>query len=168
LQQAGAVSPHVLRDEILKHPNISIKKAKVSRLRPKATQTEIWQDQDLISVADHVIVCCAKQSAALFENYPVLKPIRGQVSWVNNTIQPLALDQAYSYGGYCMQLDDSQLILGASFYLTVTIVMFLLKTMCITTNLSTVSSHNMLNNFHRSTCGMVVLLFGRRVQTIFL
>ena len=116
LQQAGAVSPHVLRDEILKHPNISIKKAKVSRLRPKATQTEIWQDQDLISVADHVIVCCAKQSAALFENYPVLKPIRGQVSWVNNAIQPLALDQAYSYGGYCMQLDDSQLILGASFY----------------------------------------------------
>ena len=116
LQQAGAVSPHVLRDEILKHSNISIKKAKVSRLRPKATQTEIWQDQDLISVADHVIVCCAKQSAALFENYPVLKPIRGQVSWVNNTIQPLALNQAYSYGGYCMQLDDSQLILGASFY----------------------------------------------------
>ena len=116
LQQAGAVSPHVLRDEILKHPNISIKKAKVSRLRPKATQTEIWQDQDLISVADHVIVCCAKQSAALFENYPVLKPIRGQVSWVDNAIQPLALDQAYSYGGYCMQLDDSQLILGASFY----------------------------------------------------
>lgn len=116
LQQAGAVSPHVLRDEILKHSNISIKKAKVSRLRPKATQTEIWQDQDLISVADHVIVCCAKQSAALFENYPVLKPIRGQVSWVNNAIQPLALDKAYSYGGYCMQLDDSQLILGASFY----------------------------------------------------
>ncbi len=116
LQQAGAVSPHVLRDEILKHPNISIKKAKVSRLRPKATQTEIWQDQDLISVADHVIVCCAKQSAGLFENYPVLKPIRGQVSWVDNAIQPLALDQAYSYGGYCMQLDDSQLILGASFY----------------------------------------------------
>ena len=116
LQQAGAVSPHVLRDEILKHPNISIKKASVSRLKSKSTQTEIWQDQDLISVTDHVVVCCAKQSATLFENYPVLKPIRGQVSWVVNAIQPLALDQAYSYGGYCMQLDDSQLILGASFY----------------------------------------------------
>jgi glycine/D-amino acid oxidase-like deaminating enzyme len=43
---------------------------------------------------DHVIVCCAKQSAELFENYPVLKPIRGQVSWVENSKQPLALDQA--------------------------------------------------------------------------
>ena len=46
---------------------------------------------------------------------PILKPIRGQVSWVENSQRPLALDQAYSYGGYCMQLDAAQLILGASF-----------------------------------------------------
>jgi tRNA 5-methylaminomethyl-2-thiouridine biosynthesis bifunctional protein len=116
LHEAGAVSPHQLRDEILQHPNINIKKAKISRLEPIKNQTMLWQDQQSIARADHVIVCCAKQSAELFENYPVLKPIRGQVSWVENTKQPLALNQAYSYGGYCMQLDTSQLILGASFY----------------------------------------------------
>ncbi|NAR98559.1 FAD-dependent 5-carboxymethylaminomethyl-2-thiouridine(34) oxidoreductase MnmC [Acinetobacter haemolyticus] len=116
LQQAGAVAPHQLRDEILQHPNIAVKKAKVSRLNSIGTQTELWQDQHHLATADQVIVCCAKQSAALFDHYPVLKPIRGQVSWVKNTNQALSLEQAYSYGGYCMQLDSSQLILGASFY----------------------------------------------------
>ncbi|ENX52531.1 MULTISPECIES: FAD-dependent 5-carboxymethylaminomethyl-2-thiouridine(34) oxidoreductase MnmC [Acinetobacter] len=116
LHQAGAVSPQQLRDEILQHPNIKIEKAKISRLNSADNQTKLWQDQQLITTADDVIVCCAKQSAELFENYPVLKPIRGQVSWVENREQALALDQAYSYGGYCMQLDAAQLILGASFY----------------------------------------------------
>ncbi|WP_109440517.1 FAD-dependent 5-carboxymethylaminomethyl-2-thiouridine(34) oxidoreductase MnmC [Acinetobacter haemolyticus] len=116
LQQAGVVAPHQLRDEILQHPNIRVKKAKVSRLNAIGAQTELWQDQQHLATADQVIVCCAKQSAALFEHYPVLKPIRGQVSWVENIQQPLSLEQAYSYGGYCMQLDASQLILGASFY----------------------------------------------------
>ncbi|MCH7396173.1 FAD-dependent 5-carboxymethylaminomethyl-2-thiouridine(34) oxidoreductase MnmC [Acinetobacter dispersus] len=116
LHQAGAVSPQQLRDEILQHPNIKIEKAKISRLNSADNQTELWQGQQLIATADDVIVCCAKQSAELFENYPVLKPIRGQVSWVENREQALALDQAYSYGGYCMQLDAAQLILGASFY----------------------------------------------------
>ncbi|CAM4420180.1 tRNA 5-methylaminomethyl-2-thiouridine biosynthesis mnmC [Acinetobacter dispersus] len=116
LHQAGAVSPQQLRDEILQHPNIKIEKAKISRLNSADNQTELWQGQQLIATADDVIVCCAKQSAELFENYPVLKPIRGQVSWVENREQALALDQAYSYGGYCMQLDATQLILGASFY----------------------------------------------------
>lgn len=116
LQQAGGVAPHQLRDEILQHPNIAVKKAKVSRLNSIGTQTELWQDQHHLATADQVIVCCAKQSAALFDHYPVLKPIRGQVSWVENIQQPLSLEQAYSYGGYCMQLDSSQLILGASFY----------------------------------------------------
>lgn len=116
LRQAGAVSPQQLRDEILQHPNIKIERAKISRLNNDGNQTELWQEQQLISTADDVIVCCAKQSAELFENYPVLKPIRGQVSWVDNRKQPLVLDQAFSYGGYCMQLDASQLILGASFY----------------------------------------------------
>lgn len=116
LRQAGAVSPHQLRDEILQHPNITVKKAKISDLKQVEKQTELWQDQERLATADHVIVCCAKQSAELFKNYPLLKPIRGQVSWVNNSNQPLPLDQAYSYGGYCMQLDATQLILGASFY----------------------------------------------------
>ena len=116
LHQAGAVSPHQLRDEILQHANIRIEKVKISRLESTDSQVTLWQGQQLIATADHVIVCCAKQSAELIENYPVLKPIRGQVSWVENSQRPLALDQAYSYGGYCMQLDTAQLILGASFY----------------------------------------------------
>lgn len=116
LNEAGAVSPHLLRDEILQHPNIRIEKAKISRLESTDSQVTLWQDQQKIAITDHAIVCCAKQSAELFENYPVLKPIRGQVSWVENSQRPLALNQAYSYGGYCMQLDASQLILGASFY----------------------------------------------------
>lgn len=116
LHQAGAVSPHQLRDEILQHANIRIEKAKISRLESTDSQVTLWQDQQIIAIRDHAIVCCAKQSAELFENYPVLKPIRGQVSGVENSQQPLALDQAYSYGGYCMQLDTAQLILGASFY----------------------------------------------------
>ena len=116
LHQAGAVSPHQLRDEILQHANIRIEKVKISRLESTDSQVTLWQDQQKIAITDHVIVCCAKQSAELIENYPVLKPIRGQVSWVENSQRPLALDQAYSYGGYCMQLDTAQLILGASFY----------------------------------------------------
>ncbi|MCH7388669.1 FAD-dependent 5-carboxymethylaminomethyl-2-thiouridine(34) oxidoreductase MnmC [Acinetobacter modestus] len=116
LHEAGAVSPHKLRDEILQHPNIRIEKAKISRLESTDSQVTLWHDQQKIAITDHAVVCCAKQSAELFENYPVLKPIRGQVSLVENSQRHLALDQAYSYGGYCMQLDASQLILGASFY----------------------------------------------------
>ena len=116
LHQAGAVSPHQLRDEILQHANIRIEKVKISRLESTDSQVTLWQDQQIIAITDHAIVCCAKQSAELIENYPVLKPIRGQVSWGENSQRPLALDQAYSYGGYCMQLDTAQLILGASFY----------------------------------------------------
>lgn len=116
LHHAGAVSPHQLRDEILKHPNIQLVIAQISAVKEMNSHTELWQDQVHLATTDHTIVCCAKQSAELFEDYPVLKPIRGQVSWVENVEQPLALDEAYSYGGYCMQLNPSQLILGASFY----------------------------------------------------
>ena len=116
LHHAGAVSPHQLRDEILKHPNIQLVIAQISAVKEMNSHTELWQDQVHLATTDHTIVCCAKQSAELFEDYPVLKPIRGQVSWVENVEQPLTLDEAYSYGGYCMQLNPSQLILGASFY----------------------------------------------------
>jgi len=116
LLHAGAVSPHQLRDEILKHPNIQLVIAQISAVKEMNSHTELWQDQVHLATTDHTIVCCAKQSAELFEDYPVLKPIRGQVSWVENVEQPLTLDEAYSYGGYCMQLNPSQLILGASFY----------------------------------------------------
>jgi len=115
LTEAGAVSPHQLKDQILAHPLIQFVQANITQIHPEHNELFNEQAQSL-GQFDHVIVCCARHTAAFFEQYPVLKPIRGQVSWVENTTQPLTLNQAYSYGGYCMQLDAQQLILGASFY----------------------------------------------------
>ena len=115
LTEAGAVSPHQIKDQILAHPLIQFVQANITQIHPEHNELFNEQTQSL-GQFDHVIVCCARHTAAFFEQYPVLKPIRGQVSWVENTAQPLALDQAYSYGGYCMQLDAQQFILGASFY----------------------------------------------------
>ena len=103
LQQAGAVNPKALAQEILQHPKIEYIQAKITNI-----------DNTLLN-ADHLIVCCALNSADFFEQYPTLKAIRGQVSWLNNADCALSLDHAYSYGGYCMQLDEQHLILGASF-----------------------------------------------------
>ncbi len=116
LLQAGAVSPHQLRDEILAHPHIQFQQAQIKQITTTAQQLILHSVDTELGTFDHVIVCAALQSGAFFEHYPVLKPIRGQVSWVNNTDQALPLSQAYSYGGYCMQLNADQLILGASFY----------------------------------------------------
>ncbi|ECE6725719.1 FAD-dependent cmnm(5)s(2)U34 oxidoreductase, partial [Salmonella enterica subsp. enterica] len=107
---------HQLRDQILKHRNIDLKIGKVTQLIEMGSMVQLIQDQHVLAEADQVVVCCAKASSDLFDQYPVLKPIRGQVSWLNNSEHPLAQDQAYSYGGYCMQLDAEHLILGASFY----------------------------------------------------
>ena len=115
LTEAGAVSPHQLKDQILAHPLIQFVQANITKINPEHNELFNEQAQSL-GQFDHVIVCCARHTAAFFEQYPVLKPIRGQVSWMENTAQPLALNQAYSYGGYCMQLDAQQFILGASFY----------------------------------------------------
>ena len=116
LTEAGSVSPHQLRDEILQHPCINLKIAHVTALISCENKVQLQTDNEIIAEADHVVVCCARESAALFDSYPQLKPIRGQVSWVDNTVAPLPLNEAYSYGGYCMQLDAAQMILGASFY----------------------------------------------------
>lgn len=115
LLQAGTISPHMLRDEILQHPNIHYQQAKVTQIKQHA-QVGLYENEQLLNRYDHVIVCTAGETAQLIEHYPVLKPIRGQVSWLNNKAHPLQLNQAYSYGGYCMQLDTEHLILGASFY----------------------------------------------------
>ncbi len=115
LHHAAAISPHILRDEILAHPQIKLQLAQVSHISSDP-RPMLYADTECLGEFDHVIVCSALKSARLIENYPTLKPIRGQVSWLDNSQTPLALDQAYSYGGYCMQLDAQQLILGASFY----------------------------------------------------
>ncbi|MFC6052632.1 FAD-dependent cmnm(5)s(2)U34 oxidoreductase [Acinetobacter sp. Ac_877] len=116
LLHAGAVSPHQLRDQILEYPLIRFEQAEITQVAQSETGVAVWSDNQIIKHFDHVIVCAARNSQRLFENYPNLKPIRGQVSWVNNENQPLAMHQAQSYGGYCMQLDAQHLILGASFY----------------------------------------------------
>lgn len=115
LLEAGAVSPHQLRDEILQHANIQYEQAKISHIEA-ATKPQLFSDKQDLGEFDHVIVCTARETAQFFADYPVLKPIRGQVSWLNNQAQPLSQNTAYSYGGYCMQLDAEHLILGASFY----------------------------------------------------
>ncbi|WP_288498309.1 FAD-dependent 5-carboxymethylaminomethyl-2-thiouridine(34) oxidoreductase MnmC [uncultured Acinetobacter sp.] len=118
LTQAGSVYPQQLKNQILEHPLIQLKHAKIENI----TQTNVQRltlfdhQHSHLGNFDHVIVCCAKDSQHFFENFPVLKPIRGQVSWLNNSQHKLNHKHAYSYGGYCMQLDEQQLILGASFY----------------------------------------------------
>lgn len=115
LLEAGVVSPHQLRDEILQNVNIRYEQAKISHIET-TIQPELFVDQQSLGKFDHVIVCTARETTQFFADYPVLKPIRGQVSWVNNQAQPLSQNIAYSYGGYCIQLDAEHLILGASFY----------------------------------------------------
>ncbi|CAB1218025.1 FAD-dependent 5-carboxymethylaminomethyl-2-thiouridine(34) oxidoreductase MnmC [Acinetobacter bouvetii] len=116
LLQAGAVSPQQLRDQILEHPLIHYQQAEVSDIQTDTLVQLISASGQQLGEFDQVIVCAAGKSQNFFEHFPVLKPIRGQVSWLNNALQPLDNDQAYSYGGYCMQLDEQHLILGASFY----------------------------------------------------
>jgi tRNA 5-methylaminomethyl-2-thiouridine biosynthesis bifunctional protein len=115
LLYAGAVSPHQLRDEILQHPHISYQQATVTGIQPSDIGIVIQMNNTNVLHADHVVVCCALENAQFFENYPVLKPIRGQVSWFE-TPHLLADATAYSYGGYAAKLNGQQMILGASFY----------------------------------------------------
>lgn len=115
LKHTAALSPQLLRDEILAHSHIVLKIADVSHIHHNP-KPQLYSHTTCLGEFDHVVVCSALQSGQLFDQYPMLKAIRGQVSWLNNAAQPLSLDQAYSYGGYCMQLNPQQLILGASFY----------------------------------------------------
>src|SRR5690606_26157275 len=115
LLAAGTISPHQLRDEILQHPNIKYIQAKITKIE-QLSQPKLFENENCLGQFDHVLVCSARETAQFFEHYPALKPIRGQVSWLNNSAQPLSKETAYNYGGYCMQLDDTHLILGASFH----------------------------------------------------
>lgn len=120
LLRAGTISPHQLRDQILEHALIQFQHAEVSNLKKRSDQNSKIQVVDInqqdLAEFDHVIVCAAMNSQKLSPQLPQLKANRGQVSWLNNANYPLKSDQAYSYGGYCMQLDQQHLILGASFY----------------------------------------------------
>lgn len=107
LKHGGVIRPHQLKDEIFDHPNIQLHQLELDMILENLTIAECQ--------FDHIIVCAAKDSEKLFNFYPKLKPIRGQVSWCQN-LKPLPRNKAFSYSGYCTQLDDNQLILGASFH----------------------------------------------------
>lgn len=118
LIHAGAVEPQKLAEEILSHPHITFVQAKIEgyEIQEHGKIKLLAVDQPLENVFDHIVVCCARDSKSFFKDFPLLKPIRGQVSWLDNRDIQLNSNQAYSYGGYCMQLNEKQLILGASFY----------------------------------------------------
>lgn len=133
LTQAGTVSPQQLCAQILTHPNIQLHIAEIKAIQQTTTpqpptkhyqlqlKTDAASSSTLTTTThpqafDHVVVCAAVASPKLIKKHPPLKPIRGQVSWLNNQHAALTSTLAYSYGGYCMQLDPQQLILGASFH----------------------------------------------------
>ncbi|MGB8696187.1 FAD-dependent 5-carboxymethylaminomethyl-2-thiouridine(34) oxidoreductase MnmC [Acinetobacter sp.] len=116
LLQAGTISPPQLRDQILEHPAIQFQQAEIAELKTASNIQVIDSKQQCLGEFDHVIICAALNSKNFAQQFPKLKPNRGQVSWLNNADQPLQPEQAYSYGGYCMQLDQQHLILGASFH----------------------------------------------------
>lgn len=115
LCHAGVISPQKLCLEILQNPSIQVRHTKVIKLEQHA-HVHLNDAEHQCHNFDHVVVCAAYDSAALFTTYPTLKPTRGQISWLKNTETPLQAQHAYSYGGYCMQLNQEQLILGASFH----------------------------------------------------
>lgn len=114
LHQAATVEPHALATHILSHRNIHFHQAKISQVLKHANHFELISDTASWTAQD-VIVACAQHTPQLIADCPDLKPIRGQVSWFN-VKHHLALDRAYSYGGYALPLSDHQLLIGASFY----------------------------------------------------
>lgn len=116
LKHAGVVTPQILAQEILQHPLIELIESEITQIEEQTEQVYIIDKLSQQFFADFTIVCTAIDSHLLLPELPQLKPIRGQVSWLNNENAPLPSHQALSYGGYAMQLNDKQLILGASFH----------------------------------------------------
>lgn len=57
LTEAGSVSPHQLRDEILQHPYINLKIAHVTALVSSENKVQLQTNNQIIAEADHVVVC---------------------------------------------------------------------------------------------------------------
>lgn len=111
LLQAGAVEPHHLAEQILAHDGINYHHLDVKTITAQQDGSVVLNEN---LTYDKVIVCTAKQTADLIQPFPTLKAIRGQVSCID--IQLLSCQHAYSYGGYLAQVNEKQLVLGASFY----------------------------------------------------
>lgn len=119
LHHAGAVQPKRIAQQILQHENIQLNLHHIHRLEHHhLNQVKLYEHDQCLGSFDQVILCNAAASHALINSFiptaPKLKSIRGQVSWCDAQI--LEPQHAYSYGGYCMQLDPKHFILGASFY----------------------------------------------------
>ena len=121
LKQAGCIVPQRFAAQVLAHPNIAYVNAQITHLAELDDAVQLWgassEDaaEQLVNTVDRVIVCCAGQSHQLLPDYPTLRPIRGQVSWCEIE-HGLPLQNAYSYGGYALAQDATQLLLGASFH----------------------------------------------------
>lgn len=115
LTVAGAVQPHQLAEQILSHSSIQFIQGDVQDIQQIAPQ-QIRLLFNQYQQADYsaVIVCCAKATADFFQPFPKLKAIRGQVSYCPLSV--MDKHHTYSYGGYLLQLDEKQVLFGASFY----------------------------------------------------
>ncbi len=100
-KQAAFINPKALAAHVLSSPLIQFMQADIQTLE-KNDQDE-WQllndKQKEILKADHVIVCNALNSRRLCPTIPILKAIRGQVSWCLLD-QEKNINCPISYGGY--------------------------------------------------------------------
>lgn len=117
LHHAGAVIPQQFAEQVLAHPLINLKIAKIDQIKflSQAEQVLI-EEKEKTYIASHVIICNALDLNRLYPQSTPLKPIRGQVSWVDLDAQMLEPSKAWSYGGYALPLTPSKLVFGASFH----------------------------------------------------
>ncbi|MFB2538563.1 MULTISPECIES: FAD-dependent 5-carboxymethylaminomethyl-2-thiouridine(34) oxidoreductase MnmC [unclassified Acinetobacter] len=113
LTQAGGVEPKMLAEEILAHPLIDYHQLDVENITTLQDGKVILNHNEQLTY-DKIILCTAKQTADLVSPFPPLKAIRGQVSWCD--VRLIEQKHAYSYSGYLTQVNDHQLVLGASFH----------------------------------------------------
>lgn len=127
---AGLINPHLVCQYILSHPNITVKKAKISRLGGNH-QISAWGGQTVLATADTAVICAGFESHLIHSGVYNCRKIRGQVSWVTKNTQATAKPQpdsqtiafdfyrtfyhnAIKYDGYVCTADDT-LLFGASF-----------------------------------------------------
>ena len=116
LNHAGTLSPHLFAQQVLAHPLISFQQANIESIEYVNNQWYLTRSSETIT-ASHVICCNARHLNTLYPETPLLKPIRGQVSWtkVKQPFNAEALNSGYSYGGYAVPLNQESLVFGASF-----------------------------------------------------
>lgn len=116
LHHAGRLLPHLFAKQVLAHPLIEFQQLEITALEYQNNQWRLKHSTGEV-LAQQVICCNARQFNQLCPDAPLLKAIRGQVSWSQVKIPFTAkqMHQGYSYGGYALALDSEQLIFGASF-----------------------------------------------------